>query len=69
MKVERLTPILNVSDIQASFAWFEKLGWMKVGIGVIHPPSAAFVMAKAKSFFARTVRFSRRTSPKTRRRR
>lgn len=29
MKVERLTPILNVSDIQASFAWFEKLGWMK----------------------------------------
>lgn len=29
MKVERLTPILNVSDIQASFVWFEKLGWMK----------------------------------------
>ena len=29
MKVLRLTPILNVSDIQASFAWFEKLGWMK----------------------------------------
>ena len=29
MKVERLTPILNVSDIQASFAWFEKLGWKK----------------------------------------
>jgi|SRR5687767_10236462 len=29
MQVERLTPILNVSDIQASFAWFEKLGWMK----------------------------------------
>lgn len=29
MKVARLTPILNVSDIQASFAWFEKLGWMK----------------------------------------
>lgn len=27
MKVERLTPILNVSDIKASFAWFEKLGW------------------------------------------
>ena len=29
MKVERLTPILNVSDIRASFAWFEKLGWIK----------------------------------------
>jgi hypothetical protein len=24
-----LTPILNVSDIQQSFAWFEKLGWQK----------------------------------------
>ena len=26
---KRLTPILNVSDIQQSFAWFEKLGWTK----------------------------------------
>ena len=25
-----LTPILNVSDMQASFAWFEKLGWSKI---------------------------------------
>lgn len=25
-----LTPILNVSDIQASFAWFEKWGWKKL---------------------------------------
>lgn len=24
-----LTPILNVSDIPQSFAWFEKLGWVK----------------------------------------
>lgn len=29
MKAHRLTPILNVSNIQESFAWFEKLGWMK----------------------------------------
>jgi hypothetical protein len=27
--VERLVPILNVSDIGESFAWFEKLGWRK----------------------------------------
>jgi len=27
VKFEALTPILNVSDIKASFAWFEKLGW------------------------------------------
>jgi catechol 2,3-dioxygenase-like lactoylglutathione lyase family enzyme len=24
-----ITPILNVSDIEESFAWFEKLGWQK----------------------------------------
>ncbi len=29
MKVHHLTPILNVSDIQQSFDWFEKLGWQK----------------------------------------
>lgn len=27
MKVSSLTPILNVSDIQASFEWFESIGW------------------------------------------
>jgi hypothetical protein len=29
MIAKRLTPILNVSDIRQSFAWFEKLGWTK----------------------------------------
>lgn len=29
MKVEAVTPILNVSDLEASFAWFAKLGWEK----------------------------------------
>jgi len=29
MIAKRLTPILNVSDIQQSFSWFEKLGWEK----------------------------------------
>jgi catechol 2,3-dioxygenase-like lactoylglutathione lyase family enzyme len=29
MDARGVTPILNVSDIQASFAWFEKLGWQK----------------------------------------
>ena len=29
MKVVHLTPILNVSNIEESFAWFEKLGWKK----------------------------------------
>lgn len=29
MFAHRLTPILNVSNIVESFAWFEKLGWKK----------------------------------------
>ncbi len=29
MHAKMLTPILNVSDIQQAFAWFEKLGWKK----------------------------------------
>jgi uncharacterized glyoxalase superfamily protein PhnB len=29
MQVEGITPVLNVSDIAASFAWFEKWGWKK----------------------------------------
>jgi catechol 2,3-dioxygenase-like lactoylglutathione lyase family enzyme len=29
MLAKRITPILNVSNIQDSFAWFEKLGWQK----------------------------------------
>jgi hypothetical protein len=27
MKVEQVVPILNVSDVEASFAWFAKMGW------------------------------------------
>ena len=27
MKVEQVVPILNVSDVEASVAWFGKLGW------------------------------------------
>ena len=29
MVAHELTPILNVSDLAASFGWFEKWGWMK----------------------------------------
>lgn len=29
MYAKAITPILNVSDIQRSFDWFEKLGWKK----------------------------------------
>ena len=29
MNVKGVTPILNVSNLEESFAWFEKLGWQK----------------------------------------
>jgi len=29
VNVEHLTPILNVSNLEESFVWFEKLGWKK----------------------------------------
>jgi Glyoxalase/Bleomycin resistance protein/Dioxygenase superfamily len=29
MNVDHLTPILNVSNIEESFAWFAKVGWKK----------------------------------------
>jgi catechol 2,3-dioxygenase-like lactoylglutathione lyase family enzyme len=29
MSVEQVVPILNVSDVEASFTWFAKLGWSK----------------------------------------
>jgi catechol 2,3-dioxygenase-like lactoylglutathione lyase family enzyme len=29
MKVLNVTPILNVADVPASIAWFEKLGWKR----------------------------------------
>lgn len=29
MDAQGLTPILNVSDLETSFAWFAKLGWRK----------------------------------------
>lgn len=29
MNVQHVTPILNVSNLNESFAWFEKLGWRK----------------------------------------
>ncbi len=30
MLVKDINPILNVSDVRQSFAWFEKLGWKKL---------------------------------------
>jgi hypothetical protein len=33
MLAKRRTPILNVSDTEQSFAWFERLGWTAMTFG------------------------------------
>jgi catechol 2,3-dioxygenase-like lactoylglutathione lyase family enzyme len=50
MHAHRLTPILNVSDIRASFAWFEKLGWKK-GWDWGEPPTFGGVCSGACEIF------------------
>lgn len=50
MIAKGITPILNVSDIQASFAWFEKLGWRK-GWDWGTPPTFGGVCSGAVEIF------------------
>ena len=43
MRVDQVVPILNVSDVRGSFAWFGKLGWharcLAEGLEVTYPPT------------------------------
>ncbi len=39
MIAKGITPILNVSNIQESFAWFEQLGWRKAWEWALRPTS------------------------------
>lgn len=57
MDVKRLTPILNVSNIVESFAWFEKLGWQK-GWEWGDPPSfgGVYAVETSRYSFVRTAR-------------
>ncbi len=43
MKVDGITPILNVSDLGASLEWFEALGW-RTGFTWGEPPTFASVV-------------------------
>jgi len=43
MKVDGITPILNVSDLGASVDWFEALGW-RTGFTWGEPPTFASVV-------------------------
>lgn len=59
MRALRLTPILNVSDIEQSFAWFEKLGWTK-GFEWGHPITFGSVCnGKCEIFLCRNAQGGR----------
>lgn len=50
MNAKGLTPILNVSDLDQSLAWFEKLGWKKLW-GWGDPPGFGAVGSGACEIF------------------
>jgi catechol 2,3-dioxygenase-like lactoylglutathione lyase family enzyme len=63
MQAKRLTPILNVSDIQESFEWFEKLGWEK-GWEWGNPPTFGGVFAgKCEIFLCQNGQGGRTNRP------
>jgi hypothetical protein len=53
MNATGITPILNVSDISASFAWFEKLGWKKCWDWGAPPSFGAVVSGKCQIFLCK----------------
>ena len=50
MEAKGITPILNVSNIVKSFAWFEKLGWKKAWDWGTHPTFGAVCSGKCEIF-------------------
>jgi catechol 2,3-dioxygenase-like lactoylglutathione lyase family enzyme len=59
MNVSCLTPILNVSDMPASFAWFEKLGWKKLWDWGTPPTFGAVGCGKVEIFLCLGAQGSR----------
>jgi catechol 2,3-dioxygenase-like lactoylglutathione lyase family enzyme len=59
MDVSFLTPILNVSDMAASFAWFEKLGWKKLWDWGTPPTFGAVGSGKVEIFLCLGAQGSR----------
>ncbi|AMV26658.1 Glyoxalase-like domain protein [Gemmata sp. SH-PL17] len=59
MDIACLTPILNVSDMAASFAWFEKLGWKKLWDWGTPPTFGAVGSGKVEIFLCLGAQGSR----------
>ena len=59
MKVEAVTPILNVTNLPESFAWFEKLGWKKHWDFGDPPTFGAVISEKAEIFLCQNCQGAR----------
>jgi catechol 2,3-dioxygenase-like lactoylglutathione lyase family enzyme len=59
MQIRNLTPILNVSDIIESFAWFEKLGWRKLWDWGAPPTFGAVASGDVEIFLCQGAQGSR----------
>src|SRR5690242_21414166 len=59
MKVQALTPILNVSNLPESFAWFEQLGWEKLWEWGDPPTFGAIKSGKAEIFLCQNCQWAR----------
>jgi catechol 2,3-dioxygenase-like lactoylglutathione lyase family enzyme len=63
MNAKGLTPILNVSDIQQSFAWFAKFGWKKAWDWGSPPTFGAVCSGKYEIFLCQGAQGGRGKSP------
>jgi predicted lactoylglutathione lyase len=59
MKVMEVTPILNVTNLPESFAWFEKLGWQKNWDFGDPPTFGAVISGKAEIFLCQNCQGAR----------
>jgi catechol 2,3-dioxygenase-like lactoylglutathione lyase family enzyme len=59
MNLTAITPILNVSDIRASVAWFEKLGWRECWLWGEPPTFGAVGSGECEIFLCQNGQGSR----------
>ena len=65
MKAKHVTPILNVSDLAASFAWFAKWGWEKLWDWGTPPTFGAVRSGNVEIFLCRGGQGGRGKGPNT----
>ncbi|MDX2118993.1 MAG: nuclear transport factor 2 family protein [Planctomycetota bacterium] len=65
LRPSHLTPILNVSDMEASFAWFAALGWVKIWDWGTPPTFGAVGAAECQIFLCKDGQGGKGRGPNT----